>query len=180
MSAIDRSELQRLHERRLQRRVRPDPRELRGLLTPFFETLPPLSLDRILDKVAGHSHVFPVESGEFVLREGEYSDSAFVMLEGTAELRIEGKEPGGRPDAGLEEEKASLVPVPVRTGELFGELSALSQYPASGTVRVKSAGRILQVRLPGLRLLMAASTELGQFVENRYRERTLARYVRRV
>jgi len=179
VSTINRSELQRLHERRLRRRVQPDSRELRGLLAPYFKTLPPPSLDRILDKVAGHSHVFPVESGEFVLREGEYSDSAFVMLEGTAELRIEGAEPGRGPEARLEE-RVSLVPVPLRTGELFGELSALSQYPASGTVRVKSAGRILQVRLPGLRLLMAASTELRQFVESRYRERTLARYVRRV
>jgi Fe-S-cluster-containing hydrogenase component 2/CRP-like cAMP-binding protein len=65
-------------------------------------------------------------------------------------------------------------------GELFGEMSALSRYPISATVRAESPLRLLQIRLPGLRMLSASSKEFKASLDTRYRERTLARHLRSV
>jgi Fe-S-cluster-containing hydrogenase component 2/CRP-like cAMP-binding protein len=62
-------------------------------------------------------------------------------------------------------------------GEIFGELSALSRYPVSATVRAEGPVRLLQIRLPGLRMLNSASKEFKKFLDTRYRERTLARHL---
>jgi CRP-like cAMP-binding protein/Fe-S-cluster-containing hydrogenase component 2 len=65
-------------------------------------------------------------------------------------------------------------------GELFGEMSALSRYPISASVRADTALRVLQIRLPGLRMLSASSKQFKAFLDERYRERTLAAHLRGV
>jgi Fe-S-cluster-containing hydrogenase component 2/CRP-like cAMP-binding protein len=68
----------------------------------------------------------------------------------------------------------------LEAGDLFGEISALSRYPVSATVRAESPLRLLQIRLPALRMLTASSKEFKKFLDSRYRERTLARHLRSV
>jgi hypothetical protein len=68
----------------------------------------------------------------------------------------------------------------LEAGEVFGEISALSRYPISATVRAASDLRLLQIRLPGLRMLQAASKDFKKFLDTRYRERTLGRHLRGV
>jgi Fe-S-cluster-containing hydrogenase component 2/CRP-like cAMP-binding protein len=65
-------------------------------------------------------------------------------------------------------------------GEIFGELSALSRYPISATVKADVPTRLLQIRLPGLRMLQAASKDFKKSLDTRYRARTLARHLRSV
>jgi Fe-S-cluster-containing hydrogenase component 2/CRP-like cAMP-binding protein len=65
-------------------------------------------------------------------------------------------------------------------GEIFGEISALSRYPISATVRAETNLTLLQLRLPALRILTASSREFKHFLDSRYRERTLARHLRSV
>jgi len=65
-------------------------------------------------------------------------------------------------------------------GEIFGEMSALSRYPASATVQADEPTRLLQVILPGLRLLLSASKEFKKFLDDRYRERALTALLRTV
>jgi Fe-S-cluster-containing hydrogenase component 2/CRP-like cAMP-binding protein len=65
-------------------------------------------------------------------------------------------------------------------GEIFGELSALSRYPVAATVRAESVVKVMQIRLPGLRMLMASSKEFKKFLDTRYRSRSLAVHLRNV
>ena len=65
-------------------------------------------------------------------------------------------------------------------GEVFGEIGALSRYAVSATVRAATPLTVLQIRLPGLRMLLASSKDFKKSVEERYRERILARQLRMV
>jgi CRP-like cAMP-binding protein/Fe-S-cluster-containing hydrogenase component 2 len=65
-------------------------------------------------------------------------------------------------------------------GEIFGEISALSRYPISATVRASAPLTLLQIRLRGLRTLAQTSKEFKGFLDSRYRERTLTAHLRNV
>jgi len=65
-------------------------------------------------------------------------------------------------------------------GDMFGEMSALSRYPISASVRAETPLRLLQIRLPGLRMLQASSKEFRASLDARYRERTLAQHLKSV
>jgi CRP-like cAMP-binding protein/Fe-S-cluster-containing hydrogenase component 2 len=212
---MDREELLRRHERRLQLMVPAPPALLQGL--SLFSGIPEKARDKVIEKVRKYLHLVDVEPGETVLREGDYSDSAYFIMEGAVEIVVgarladEGRrplvrrgahvpaaqKPGARPDAGgmigrgrgthgtmiLSSVPLELAPGGkkiLEAGEVFGELSALSRYPVSATVRAESPLRLLQIRLPGLRMLMASSKEFKKFLDSRYRERTLARHLRSV
>jgi CRP-like cAMP-binding protein/Fe-S-cluster-containing hydrogenase component 2 len=105
--------------------------------------------------------------------------------------------PGARPEARrmvgrgsgtsgtiiLSEIPADVVPgkrTIMEAGEIFGELSALSRYPVSATVRAATPVKLLQIRLRGLKTLAATSKEFKKFLDTRYRERTLTRHLRNV
>lgn len=61
------------------------------------------------------------------------------------------------------------------SGELFGEIGAMSGWPQSGTARTVGECRLLQIRLPALRNLKRRSKTLGQRLDALYRERALRR-----
>src|SRR5439155_5564454 len=167
------------------------------------------------EKVRKYIHVVAFNLGDVVLREGEYSDSAYCIVEGAVEIVLSaageatrpevrggshGRPPqraGARPEAEgmvgrgrgtggtviLSAMPADVVPgqrTILEAGEIFGEIGALSRYPVSATVRAESPLTVLQIRLPGLRMLLAASKEFRKFVDHRYRERTMARHLRSV
>jgi CRP-like cAMP-binding protein/Fe-S-cluster-containing hydrogenase component 2 len=210
-----RAELRARHEQRLQF-VRPaEPDLLLGL--PLFAGLPEKVRPKVVEKVRKYIHVVSFAAGEEVLREGEYGDSAYVIVDGAVEVVLPGLTPGageapparprvrggahrrGAPPTGagarveamlgrggasgtviLSAFPADVVPgqrTILEAGEIFGELSALSRYPVSATVRAEGRARLLQIRLPGLRMLLSASKEFKKFLDTRYRERTLARHL---
>lgn len=211
-SAPDRAELQRRYERRVQLMVPAETEQLVGL--SLFSGLPEKARPKVIEKARRYLHLVDLAAGDVVLREGEYSDSAYFVIEGAVEVllappAVEGARPkvrggahkppaqraGARPGARVGRGGGSsgtviLSAFPVEleagqrkileAGEIFGELSALSRYPVSATVRADAATRLLQIRLPGLRMLMAASKEFKKSLDQRYRERTLARHLQSV
>ena len=58
-------------------------------------------------------------------------------------------------------------------GELFGEIGAMSGWPQSVTARTASQCRLVQIRLPALRLMKRKSRKLKQRLDDLYRERSL-------
>lgn len=205
----DRAELRRRHERRAQA-VAAEAGDLRGLA--LLGGIPERAREAVVERVRKHVLVRGCEPGEIILREGEYSDSAFFIVDGTVEVvlpdagasataRLRAGAAGGDADRDLESARqlgrmigrsqtadGSFVlfappatTQPGRTllgaGEIFGEIAALSRYAVSATVRADTRARLLQIRLPGLRMLMAASPEFRASLDRRYRERSLARHL---
>jgi CRP-like cAMP-binding protein/Fe-S-cluster-containing dehydrogenase component len=60
-------------------------------------------------------------------------------------------------------------------GELFGEIGAMSGWPQSVTARTVGDCRLLQIRVPALRLLKRRSKALKERLDRLYRERALHR-----
>jgi CRP-like cAMP-binding protein/Pyruvate/2-oxoacid:ferredoxin oxidoreductase delta subunit len=209
--ASERNELRQRYERRMQLKVPAGLDMLRGL--KLFAGIPEKARDKVIEKVRRYIHVASFSKDEVVLREGDYSDSAFYIVSGSVEIvlpgsetrherpRVRGGAHAGRPAPTLPSAAGmmgkppgsgtimlSSFPVDVVPGartllgadEIFGELSALSRYPVSATVRADEPLVLLQLRLPALRMLMAASKEFKAFLDRRYRERTLARHLRNV
>jgi CRP-like cAMP-binding protein/Fe-S-cluster-containing hydrogenase component 2 len=210
---VDRAALLARYENRLKLMVPAELDLLRPL--PLFAGIPEKARDKVLEKVRKYLHVVTYQPGDTVLRQGEYGDSAFYIVNGAAELLFSpgtdepsGKKAvvrGGAHVAGRAKPKgagegmigrggtsgtvilpafpAEVVPgqrTVLEKGELFGEMSALSRYPISATVKAASPLRLLQIRLPGLRMLSASSKDFKAFLDTRYRERTLARHLRSV
>ncbi len=61
----------------------------------------------------------------------------------------------------------------LESGELFGEIGAMSGWPQSVTARTASDCQLLQIRVPALRLMKRKSKALKQRLDEIYRERTL-------
>ena len=63
-------------------------------------------------------------------------------------------------------------------GELFGEIGAMSGWPQSVTARCAEPCRLLQIRLPALRLMKRKSKALKERLDGLYRERSLTAQLR--
>ena len=70
----------------------------------------------------------------------------------------------------------------LETGEVFGELSALSRYPVSADVVARTETRCLLIRTPALRMLLKQKplADFKQMVDDRYRGRSLSTHLRNV
>ncbi len=58
-------------------------------------------------------------------------------------------------------------------GEIFGEIGALSGWPQSVTARTKSECRLVQIRIPALRMMRRKSAALKNRLNQLYKERSL-------
>ncbi|HET9234002.1 MAG TPA: cyclic nucleotide-binding domain-containing protein [Candidatus Eisenbacteria bacterium] len=63
-------------------------------------------------------------------------------------------------------------------GELFGEIGAMSGWPQSATARTVTDCRLIQIRVPALRLLKRRSRALKARLDDRYRARTLGAQIK--
>jgi CRP-like cAMP-binding protein/Fe-S-cluster-containing hydrogenase component 2 len=68
----------------------------------------------------------------------------------------------------------------LEAGELFGEISALSRYTVSADVVALTRSRLIRIQLRGLRTLMQVSKPFKKFIDDRYRQRTLAVHLKQV
>src|SRR5262245_32240374 len=171
-SPTPRAELLLRHARRLQLMVPAEAQELREL--PLFAGIPEKARDKVIEKVRRHVHRVELQPGENVLREGDYSDSAFYVVKGSVEVELGSQ--AARPDTlarvrggahvqgpraaskgdSLIGRSTSFAALPgdlagerttLAAGEIFGEMSALSRYPVSATVRAATEVALLQIRL---------------------------------
>lgn len=162
--SVDRVELMARHEQRLRLMV---PAPLDDLLPlSLFQGLPEKVRPKVLDKARRNLHFVDYRDGELVLRAGAYSDTAYFVVKGEVEVLVPESERRLGPAEGHE-------PVLMGPGELLGELSALTRFPASADVRARGPVTLLHVKVPGLRMLLAASKELKKFLDERYRKRAL-------
>lgn len=65
----------------------------------------------------------------------------------------------------------------LRTGEIFGELSAITRTPRTATVIAKRPTQLLEIRWQGLRELMQRDATLKQHIEQLYRENSLQSFL---
>ena len=191
---VDRAELLRRYERRLQLMVPGGGRALRGL--PLFAGIPEKARDKVIEKVRKYLHFSSssratsccarattatprttssrARSRSLLRPAGRAADGRRRRRCGAAPTcrRPSGRArgPGAEGMIGrggtcrrtviLSAFPAELVARRQRTilepGEIFGEIGALSRYPVSATVRAETPLRLLQIRLPGLRMLHGA------------------------
>jgi CRP-like cAMP-binding protein/Fe-S-cluster-containing dehydrogenase component len=65
-------------------------------------------------------------------------------------------------------------------GEIFGEIAALGRYPHSATVVARGEVEVLEFRTNALRALKKESPAFSQFIDERYRRRSLVDLLRNV
>lgn len=185
---------------------------------PVFEGL----AETVLKKIQPYVLPAKYSRDSVILREGEFSDAAYYIVEGIVKVILT-KPPAARipvvnaPAAGspaLSPRKRAqqlvataakqraigrpltdsstiiLSDIPaemkrgesvlLEAGEIFGEISALSRYPVSATVRAHTDIECLLIRTPALRILQRSAPKFRDFVDRRYRERTLTTHLRHV
>ncbi len=98
-------------------------------------------------------------AGTVVLRHGEVSDAAYLILEGTA---VAGREEDGR-------ERVLEV---LRAGDFFGEIAALTAVPRTANVILEEDSNLLQVLASTLRQ-MAGYPALNRAFVNKMTERMI-------
>jgi CRP-like cAMP-binding protein len=79
-----------------------------------------------LEFVAGHADEVDVKAGQKLTHQGRPGDSFYVLLDGEAEVEIDG------------EPRRTL-----KAGDFFGEISMLDRGPATATVRTKTDSLVL-------------------------------------
>jgi CRP-like cAMP-binding protein/Fe-S-cluster-containing hydrogenase component 2 len=65
-------------------------------------------------------------------------------------------------------------------GEIFGEISALSRYQTTASVRATGHVKLLRMQLRGLKNLASYSKDFKKFLDQRYRERALGRNLKQL
>jgi CRP-like cAMP-binding protein len=79
-----------------------------------------------LEFLAGQADEVEVEAGRKLIEQGRPGDTFFVLLEGEAEVEVDGRP---RP--------------PLRAGDFFGEISMLDRGPASATVVTRTPAKLM-------------------------------------
>jgi CRP-like cAMP-binding protein/Fe-S-cluster-containing dehydrogenase component len=143
------------------------------------------------------------QPGETICREGEYGSTAFFVLEGRAELSIEssiGHVVEKARKTGLIQKFTSILsrtpPATVNTrqlipidasvdlpmdgrsaelgpGDLFGEMTCISHYPRSATVRAITDCVMLEMLRNVLETMLQRSNGMRELLDSNYRKRTL-------
>lgn len=97
----------------------------------------PLSEGSIVDFV-DQGRKLLVAAGETLVRQGDASDCAFILLEGEADVYVETT-------------YGPIMLAPLSPGQFFGEIGTLAAIPRTATVRARSAVQVL--RIEGDRIL---------------------------
>ena len=121
---------------------------LRALSNPKIDALSrvPLlanSAPKELEFLATRTDEVQVEAGRTLIRQGSPSDSFYVLLDGEAEVAVDGK---ARP--------------PLGPGRFFGEISMLDRGPATATVVTKTPARLMVMSHAQFRDAIKANDQL--------------------
>lgn len=109
---------------------------------PLFLSLPQAELERLLSDEVSQERRYPPDT--VILREGEVSDSLFLMQSGSVQVTLRGT--GG-----------PVTPLAVlQVGEIFGEMAVLEQKPRSATVLAKEECVVLEIAGEAIRKLLEA------------------------
>jgi CRP-like cAMP-binding protein len=172
------------------------------LALPQFEGCSEALLKKNLGAVVRQRYL----PGDIICREGEFGSTAFLILNGETEVfldtpmgNLEGSKggflrvlqrlvrrkaddasPSPRPisiDAPVDLTSEHPVAV-LRAGDLFGEMTCMSFYPRSATVRAKTEVLALEMLRNVLDILKRGSKSFQAQLDANYRERALATHLR--
>jgi len=102
--------------------------------------------------------------GEVVFEEGDYSDSFYLILQGSVEVAFKAQELHGKP-------------MLIKQGEFFGEGSLMSGRRRSGTTRVREPSILIETpRKPMLRLFNA-NPSVKRFIDEAFIVRAFRSYL---
>nr|AIJ02276.1 putative Crp/Fnr transcription factor [uncultured soil microorganism] len=113
---------------------------------PIFSSLTEEEIANLLRDEVSHERVYP--SDTVILREGEVSDSIFLISSGSVQVTLQGT---GRPLRSL---------AILHAGEIFGEMAVLERRPRSATVVAREQCLLLEVAGEEIRKLLAAHLEV--------------------
>ena len=117
-------------------------------------------------KVGPYIHLYEFDSGEEVIREGDWGGNTFyITVEGSLDVFVRDRETG-----------ADMRVAAIPPGVSFGEMSILAGVPRNATVCVPEGAkaRVLEVTRPALRLLRKLP-KFGQMLDANYRKHGLSR-----
>jgi len=178
-----------------------DVRFLKGL--PYFQGISSTFLELNRNAVI----LRRVRAGDTICREGEYGSTAFLLLEGEAEMFLSshGRHSNEKPDkkksesllnlkkltSWLNPDRSHLEPAPLRIGQpmafdivklepgdLFGETSCVNHYPRSQTVRAVSDCVMLEILRNVLDMMLQRNGEVRKVLDLNYRKRALCAQLR--
>ena len=113
---------------------------------PLFSSLTEAEIANLLRDEVSHERVYPPDT--VILREGEVSDSIFLISLGSVQVMLRGT---GGPLRSL---------AILQAGEIFGEMAVLERRPRSATVVAREQCLLLEVAGEELRKLLAAHLEV--------------------
>jgi len=113
---------------------------------PIFSSLTEAEIANLLRDEVSHERVYPPDT--VILREGEVSDSIFLISLGSVQVMLRGT---GGPLRSL---------AILQAGEIFGEMAVLERRPRSATVVAREQCLLLEVAGEELRKLLAAHLEV--------------------
>lgn len=131
---------------------------------PIFAGLPVSQLEGLIPRVGLRYH----PPGSVIIREGEYSNSLFLIVTGGVEESVVTADGQRLP-------LLRLVP-----GYFFGELGILSDRPNPTTVTATAETYLLDISDAALRRLMAEAAPFRERLETLHARRELGVYLRRV
>ena len=120
--------------------------------------------------------IFDVSRTMMVPTFDNVQETTLIPKEQTSHTRTRGKRTSAREITFLATMDFNLprgTATELGTGELFGEIGAMSGWPQSVTARTASHCQLLQIRVPALRLMKRKSKALKQRLDQIYRQRAL-------
>jgi CRP-like cAMP-binding protein len=113
---------------------------------PIFSSLNEAEIAHLVRDEVTHEREYPPDT--VILREGEVSDSIFLISSGSVQVTLRGTGGPLRPLAILQ------------AGEIFGEMAVLERRPRSATVVAREQCLLLEVAGEEIRKLLAAHLEV--------------------
>jgi sigma-B regulation protein RsbU (phosphoserine phosphatase) len=119
-------------------------------LNPILARLAPATVASLIET----GEVLAVHPGDILIRQGDSSDCAYLVLEGELEIRVD--------------TTYGEVPLAhVSAGALIGEIGVFAQLPRTASVRALSAGRVLRLDRTHLLRASDADPELSRSIIGR-------------
>ena len=124
---------------------------------PIFLSLTEEEIAHLLKDEVSHERVYPPDT--VILREGEVSDSVFLLSSGSVQVTLGGTR-GPRRSLAI-----------LQTGEIFGEMAVLERKPRSATVVAREKCLLLEIAGEEIRKLLEAHPEMQVKLYTEVRDR---------
>jgi len=124
---------------------------------PIFLSLTEEEIAHLLKDEVSHERVYPPDT--VILREGEVSDSVFLLSSGSVQVTLGGTR-GPRRSLAI-----------LQTGEIFGEMAVLERKPRSATVVAREKCLLLEIAGEEIRKLLESHPEMKVKLYTEVRDR---------